>query len=124
VGFVVDKVAPGQVFSEYFGFPCQSSFHRLLHNHHHLSSGASSGRSTKWTQSHPTKNNKKTKERLRYEPDDRGTVVLLHRPSKFARAITLLTYIREVLRLNLGQITDYPGSGNGKKIKFSLCLIN
>jgi hypothetical protein len=28
VGFVVDKVALGQVFSEYFGFPCQ-----LLHNH-------------------------------------------------------------------------------------------
>jgi hypothetical protein len=24
-------VALGQVFSEYFGFPCQSSFHRLLH---------------------------------------------------------------------------------------------
>jgi hypothetical protein len=23
VGFVVDKVASGQVFSEYFGFPCQ-----------------------------------------------------------------------------------------------------
>jgi hypothetical protein len=40
VGFVVDKVALGQVFSEYFGFPCQSSFHQLLHNHHHLSSGA------------------------------------------------------------------------------------
>jgi hypothetical protein len=40
VGFVVDKVALGQVFSEYFGFPCQSSFHRLLHNHHHLSTGA------------------------------------------------------------------------------------
>jgi hypothetical protein len=33
VGFVVDKVALGQIFSEYFGFPCQSSFHRLLHNH-------------------------------------------------------------------------------------------
>jgi hypothetical protein len=29
VGFVVDKAALGQVFSEYFGFPCQS-FH---HNH-------------------------------------------------------------------------------------------
>jgi hypothetical protein len=29
VGFVVDKVALGQVFSEYFGFPCQSSFHQL-----------------------------------------------------------------------------------------------
>jgi hypothetical protein len=27
VGFVMDKVVPGQVFSEYFGFPCQSSFH-------------------------------------------------------------------------------------------------
>jgi hypothetical protein len=38
VGFVVDKVALGQVSSEYFGFPCQSSFHQLLHSH--LSSGA------------------------------------------------------------------------------------
>jgi hypothetical protein len=28
--FVVDKVALGKVFSEYFGFPCQSSFHQLL----------------------------------------------------------------------------------------------
>jgi hypothetical protein len=36
---VVDKVALEQVFSEYFGFPCQSSFHQLLHNHHR-SSGA------------------------------------------------------------------------------------
>jgi hypothetical protein len=46
VGFVVDKVALGQVFSEYFSFLCQLAFHRLLHNHHHrhhyyhLSSGA------------------------------------------------------------------------------------
>jgi hypothetical protein len=40
LGFVVDKVALGQVFSKYFGFSCQSSFHQLLHNHHHLSSGA------------------------------------------------------------------------------------
>jgi hypothetical protein len=39
VGFVVDKVALGQVFSEYFGFPCQFSFHRLIHTHR-LSSGA------------------------------------------------------------------------------------
>jgi hypothetical protein len=37
---VVDKVALGQVFSEYFGFPSQFSFHRLLHIHHHLPSGA------------------------------------------------------------------------------------
>jgi hypothetical protein len=26
VEFVVDKVASGQVFSEYFGFPCQKPF--------------------------------------------------------------------------------------------------
>jgi hypothetical protein len=26
MGFVVDKVALGQVFSEYFGFPCQFAF--------------------------------------------------------------------------------------------------
>jgi hypothetical protein len=36
VGFVVDKVALRQIFSEYFGFPCQSSIHQFLHNHHHL----------------------------------------------------------------------------------------
>jgi hypothetical protein len=29
------------VFSKYFGFSFQSSFHQLLHNHHNLSSGAS-----------------------------------------------------------------------------------
>jgi hypothetical protein len=34
VGFVVDKAALGQFFSEYFGFPCQS-FHRFLHYHNH-----------------------------------------------------------------------------------------
>jgi hypothetical protein len=34
VGFVVDKVASGQVFSKYFGFPFQNhSFHQLLHHH-------------------------------------------------------------------------------------------
>jgi hypothetical protein len=40
VGFVVDNVTLGKVFSEYFGFPCQISFHRLLYTHHHLSTGA------------------------------------------------------------------------------------
>jgi hypothetical protein len=35
LGFVVDKVALGQVFSEYFGFPCQSLFHQILHHHNH-----------------------------------------------------------------------------------------
>jgi hypothetical protein len=39
VGFVVDNVALGQVFSEYYGFSCQFSFHRLLHTLR-LSSGA------------------------------------------------------------------------------------
>jgi hypothetical protein len=36
----VDKVALGHIFSEYFGFPCQLLFHRLLHTHN-LSPGAS-----------------------------------------------------------------------------------
>jgi hypothetical protein len=40
VGFVEEKVAQEQVFCEYFGFPCQFSINRLLHIHHHLSSGA------------------------------------------------------------------------------------
>jgi hypothetical protein len=35
VRFVVDKVALGEVFSEYFGFPCQSSFHQFLLQHNH-----------------------------------------------------------------------------------------
>jgi hypothetical protein len=39
VGFVVDKVAVGQVSSEQFSFSRQFSLHRLLHTHH-LSSEA------------------------------------------------------------------------------------
>jgi hypothetical protein len=35
VGFVVDKAALEQVFSECFSFPCQSSFHQFLHHHNH-----------------------------------------------------------------------------------------
>jgi hypothetical protein len=35
VGFVVEKVALGQIFSESFGFPSQSSFHQILHPHNH-----------------------------------------------------------------------------------------
>jgi hypothetical protein len=35
VGFVVDRVASGQVFSEYFGLPCQNRSFHLLHHHHH-----------------------------------------------------------------------------------------
>jgi hypothetical protein len=31
---VVDEVAMKQVFSEYFCFPCQFSFHQMLHFHH------------------------------------------------------------------------------------------
>jgi hypothetical protein len=33
VGFVVGKVVPSQVFSEHCHFPCQFSFHQLLHIH-------------------------------------------------------------------------------------------
>jgi hypothetical protein len=41
------KVALGQVFSENFGFPCQSTFHLLLHNHllYHPRLAGRSGRS-------------------------------------------------------------------------------
>jgi hypothetical protein len=54
VGFVVDKVTLGLVFSEYFGSPCQSSFHQLLHTHHlYIVRGwygrPVSGRRAKWT---------------------------------------------------------------------------
>jgi hypothetical protein len=35
VGFVVDKVALGRVFSDYFCFPCQFSFHQIRHHHNH-----------------------------------------------------------------------------------------
>jgi hypothetical protein len=34
VGFVVDKAALGQVFSEYFSSPYKS-FHQFLHHHNH-----------------------------------------------------------------------------------------
>jgi hypothetical protein len=33
MGFVVDKVALGRVLSEYFDFPCQFSYHQMLHIH-------------------------------------------------------------------------------------------
>jgi hypothetical protein len=33
--FVMAKVALGQVFSENFGFSCQSTFYLLLYNHLH-----------------------------------------------------------------------------------------
>jgi hypothetical protein len=39
VGFVANKVLLGQIFFEYFGFPCQFSFYRLIHAHR-LSTGA------------------------------------------------------------------------------------
>jgi hypothetical protein len=54
VEFVVDKAALGQVFSEYFGFPCQS-FHQFLHHHNHpgLAQKGIGGRSAEWTQLTP-----------------------------------------------------------------------
>jgi hypothetical protein len=58
VGFVVDKVALGHFFSEYFGFPCQSSFHQFLYNHHNLSGAGTIGQSGRSTQN-PTAQIKK-----------------------------------------------------------------
>jgi hypothetical protein len=37
-GICGGKVASGQVFSEYFGFPCHS-FHQILHPHNHPGAG-------------------------------------------------------------------------------------
>jgi hypothetical protein len=35
VGFVVDNLLLGQVFSEYLGLPYQSSIHQILDPHNH-----------------------------------------------------------------------------------------
>jgi hypothetical protein len=43
VGFVVDKVALRHVFSEYFSFQSQFSFHRLFHIHHLSSKAGTKG---------------------------------------------------------------------------------
>jgi hypothetical protein len=57
VGFVVDKVALGQVFSQYFGFSWQ-----FLFPYKSVILGWYNrpvrGRRTKWTQSHTTKKKK------------------------------------------------------------------
>jgi hypothetical protein len=56
VGFVVDKVALGQVFSEYFGFPCQSSFHQkftIITITRSRYNRPFRGRRAEWTQFHP-----------------------------------------------------------------------
>jgi hypothetical protein len=42
VGFVVDKVALGQVFSKYTGFSCQS-LHQVFHTHQHFSTAGTIG---------------------------------------------------------------------------------
>jgi hypothetical protein len=49
VRFVVDTMALGQVFSEYFGSPCQSSFHQILHPHSTIGPLVA-GRRAEWTQ--------------------------------------------------------------------------
>jgi hypothetical protein len=55
VGFLVDIIALEQVFYEYFGFPCQFSFHRLLHTHHYIAFVAGIIREiVRWTKSHST----------------------------------------------------------------------
>jgi hypothetical protein len=56
VGFVVNKMALGHVFSKYFGFPYKSSLHEILHpnNHPGQVQQARSSRRAEWTQiGHP-----------------------------------------------------------------------
>jgi hypothetical protein len=50
VGFVVDKAALGQVFSEYFSFPCQSFHQFLRHNHSGWHITPIGGPIAEWTQ--------------------------------------------------------------------------
>jgi hypothetical protein len=59
VGFMVDKVALGQVFSEYFGFPCQSTASHSPSIIGVWYSRSVSGGHAKWTQSHCTPRNYK-----------------------------------------------------------------
>jgi hypothetical protein len=71
MGFVVDKVALGQVFSEYFGFPCQSSFHQLLHNHRRSSGAGTIGQQWPTYQvdlgsHHPEKLKKQNQKKISY----------------------------------------------------------
>jgi hypothetical protein len=51
--------ALGQVFSEYFGFPCQSSFNQILQITRDWYNRPVSGRRAEWTQCHPTPRNGK-----------------------------------------------------------------
>jgi hypothetical protein len=57
MGYMVDKMALEQVFSEYFGFSSQFAFHDcftiIIIIIWGWYSRPSSGSSTKWTQSHP-----------------------------------------------------------------------
>jgi hypothetical protein len=53
VGFVVDKLALGQVFSEYYGFPCQSSFHEKIIITRGRYNRPFSGRRAEWAQYGP-----------------------------------------------------------------------
>jgi hypothetical protein len=49
VGFVVDKAALGQVFSEYFGFPCQSINFSIIKITQGWHNRPIRGRSAEWT---------------------------------------------------------------------------
>jgi hypothetical protein len=55
VGFVVDKVALRQVFFKYFGFSCQSSFHKfsIITITRGRYNRPFSGQHAEWTQFHP-----------------------------------------------------------------------
>jgi hypothetical protein len=100
VGFVVDKVALGQVFSEYFGFSCQSLFHQILHQHNYLGQvqEASSGRRAEWTQFHSPLC--KLKKKLKSQFYSCSTKQVLS-------GVMFWTFIWEMLASNLGQAIRY-----------------
>jgi hypothetical protein len=104
VRFVVDKVAPGQVYSEYFGLPCQSLFYQLLHNHPHLSSGVCTI-GQKWPQylgtySHPTNNKKKDVENIICKNNIHETWVKEHKKVKRCNTYFFFWTFRSTFGIN------------------------
>jgi hypothetical protein len=110
VGFMVDKVGLWQFFSEHFGFPCQFSFHRLLHVHDLSSSGTC--RTGQLVAGVPSGLSltplQKTKKRTTYSFWLSGKIHFPPNPDN--REPTALQYLRSVTQ----KTTDYRELGLGK----------
>jgi ribosomal protein L28 len=104
------------VFSEYFRLPCQSSFHQLLHNHPHLSSGVCTI-GQKWPQylgtySHPTNNN--NKKRFKHNLTKKRQYSGFGTGSPTPPIIIIIIIKR--FKYNLTKKRQYSGFGTGSPI--------